>query len=1161
MNKHPGMKCRTDIVHEAYYEHLKSKYTTDLEEVTQEIDTWLTKNNIFSHESAQKSLPLMICGNSGSGKSTLIAQWIDLHEKSHKRDNDFLLYHFVKISASDREYYFTLFRLYNKIREAYQIPKRVGLIEDDLRIYFSRWLETAAERRALTNSVKQNLILVIDGVDKYLDQHGREEPSDWLPCNLPAGVKMIFTCNNDSKSYPFLEKKVSYIIELKPLTSEQRLDIFNEHLLGRTRDETPRILDKLQQDIKAYDCFGNPLYLNLMLSLSMHCVHGIDDFEYESLENMSTPEKLFEYSIDFYSQRHFKEEIMLRIFGLLTVTRSGLSEEELIKLSNCKPQQVSRILTIFHTCLVCISGFYIFSNECFKKVVLEKLGTLSSLHHEISRVLEGNKLTIRKTDELLYHLEASNSWMKLKDQLTKLDVFTLMMTPDYKLDLFNYWAQLEQQRFDPVQEYNKTIEEFVAQHSPSHHDLLILMLQFCRFFKEYNDMEVPSAFNFRHPHLKGYYELKEINLLEEVEKLPEMFFSTQQYPLKEEENFSIENKMSRLALKEMCLKAAKKEYFNTKPPNFYYYKRWLWIQFPWCTLDSNADFSQIMRKFNDENEMMNPKAENDLSIEMLSIFKNANAKAIKKYTPVTRSASSTKIEISKKRHTRNESNTQISRAVGILPKIRSQMTLGLQTPESKSRSHSVSSLQHSFTSNCFSKSFTVKESFDVEFKDLSPDNVLEKIGSSLYEYSNAQVNNKRRENFEMKKFYNRLIEETRIKKLKLIGIKSQLEKNEDNFREQCEIKQKIDELQKQMESILDKLNNAELDSRRLECIISCCFKNPARNDEWVRGLEKGIENMKDMIKFELGEIKNCNKETEMLEEQYYAYKATQKDKAMYQHDTIERILSQYQIKNRINETLSKGEKKRKDLVTKIMSEQSNSYFFDKIKQRNKLKVTISDKMQYLKGKLEHYNQVMSKVSKVLNISHPRELGMILFTFEKSKELKESIKVKETKIQELKCERDLLLSKLQIFRKKETENDKNQKIAYTLDELHDKVRVAEQRFEHLHKLSKRQEYLYISCLGSLEQLWGRFAVEKNYDIDSTNIKKVISTLDNRICEMKNKLGDSFRLRIKSVNEFPISKSSERSIIENHDVLDVKEVSHFERKGERKNTKLLRYMSMQ
>jgi len=29
-------------------------------------------------------------------------------------------------------------------------------------------------------------------------------------------------------------------------------------------------------------------------------------------------------------------------------------------------------------------------------------------------------------------------------------------------------------------------------------------------------------------------------------------------------------------------------------PIFYYYKRWIWVQFPWCTIDVYSDLSHIM---------------------------------------------------------------------------------------------------------------------------------------------------------------------------------------------------------------------------------------------------------------------------------------------------------------------------------------------------------------------------------------------------------------------------------------------------------------------------------------------------------------------------------------------------------------------------------------
>lgn len=476
-----------------------------------------------------------------------------------------------------------------------------------------------------------------------------------------------------------------------------------------------------------------------------------------------------------------------------------------------------------------------------------------------------------------------------------------------------------------------------------------------------------------------------------------------------------------------------------------------------------------MQKFNDENETLNPKAENELSIETLSIFKNATSKTVQKFKPLVKSTSGSKLSTANQhtRHTRNNSNSNISKAVGLLPSILSQASIRSKSTDLDK--NTISNFQNS-TLSLINKSFTVKDtSFSIEFKELQPENVLEKLGSSLYKFSLGQINNKQKENYELKRFLNKLIENTRLNKLKLLGIKNQLEKSEDNLREQCEIKTKVDDLQLQMELYLDKLNKSEAECRRLECILSCCFKNPARNDEWARGLEKGIENMKAMIKFELNEIKNASKETEILEEQFHVLSETKKDKVIYQHDTIERIISQFDIKDRINETLSEGQRKRKALVTRLMSAHNNHYYFDKIKARNKLKLTISEKSQYLREKVDHYNSIMMRIAKVTNIHHPREMVNVLWTLEKNRELQESVKIKQQKINECKCERDLLFSKLQIFKKRDLEQEKQQNIVLSLDELQDKVLVSEQQLERLHMLSKKQENLYISCLGSIEQL--------------------------------------------------------------------------------------------
>jgi hypothetical protein len=68
-----------------------------------------------------------------------------------------------------------------------------------------------------------------------------------------------------------------------------------------------------------------------------------------------------------------------------------------------------------------------------------------------------------------------------------------------------------------------------------------------------------------------------------------------------------------------------------------------------------------------------------------------------------------------------------------------------------------------------------------------------------------------------------------------------------------------------MEKVYEKLNRAEIEHKRLQLVANSCFKNPARNDEWVRGLEKAIENIINLIDAEQTDIESNHEESAMLE--------------------------------------------------------------------------------------------------------------------------------------------------------------------------------------------------------------------------------------------------------------------------------------------------------
>lgn len=70
---------------------------------------------------------------------------------------------------------------------------------------------------------------------------------------------------------------------------------------------------------------------------------------------------------------------------------------------------------------------------------------------------------------------------------------------------------------------------------------------------------------------------------------------------------------------------------------FYYYKRWIWVQFPWCTIDVYSNLSKIMEmSMGSQSNYISTYKENELVNGTIQILKEAKfrKKNIKK-TPVS----------------------------------------------------------------------------------------------------------------------------------------------------------------------------------------------------------------------------------------------------------------------------------------------------------------------------------------------------------------------------------------------------------------------------------------------------------------------------------------------------------------------------------------------
>ena len=79
----------------------------------------------------------------------------------------------------------------------------------------------------------------------------------------------------------------------------------------------------------------------------------------------------------------------------------------------------------------------------------------------------------------------------------------LFFNPHNTFELFNYWQLLEENGFDPVIEYNKSIEDFDMNFHPSNEEIVKIIIQLSRFLREFGDIEMFMTPSFRHPPIRG----------------------------------------------------------------------------------------------------------------------------------------------------------------------------------------------------------------------------------------------------------------------------------------------------------------------------------------------------------------------------------------------------------------------------------------------------------------------------------------------------------------------------------------------------------------------------------------------------------------------------------------------------------------------------------
>ena len=472
---------------------------------------------------------LLIVGPELSGKTTLIAQWLRYHRAACQSHSDTLIFHAVRPDAWESNYTTLIYRVCCELRRRLNIPRRPHLSEAGLRLYFSRWLEMTDQR--LVERGNGRCVILLDDVDKLRTVSDTEEIADWLPLTLPERVKIIVTLSEESRCYRYLKTSKSHRVFLPP-----------SNFLPADIPPGPSLPDRLKAYITSQDVNYPPRVLRSLLSA-------------------------------------------------LVTTHRGLRKSELFTLApSLTDDQWDSFLETFSEFVLEGRDLYMSNHAVFARVVREVYSLGKEAHTEVVAAI-GAISRPRESVEKAYHWNLTGNLTKLKDLMSDVHSLVPLLLPEHKLELSVYWQRLEHACIDPVIELTTSLEYYFSHFRPSSEVFFPLLMQLLVFFLEYSQLESVGTPEFRHPHLKGANELKELHLLEELQNM-DMFAQGVTMSIYPEENFSPDSEVGRQQAKA-----------TMQPPHsgplYYHYKRWLWISFPWLYLNTSEDFSKKMQEVRD----------------------------------------------------------------------------------------------------------------------------------------------------------------------------------------------------------------------------------------------------------------------------------------------------------------------------------------------------------------------------------------------------------------------------------------------------------------------------------------------------------------------------------------------------------------------------------
>jgi hypothetical protein len=1035
----------------------------------QSIDFWVAN---FKQEDFPQSAPLLITGTQGCGKSSIISKWLQYHLKSSGKDNNLVIYENPGLNSSPN-YAQSLFNILSRLKEEYELDLKLTAKEERLRSQFMKLFENPHSLPAPKQS-RKCVIIIIDGIDKYSIGNGKEDSAEWLPVLIPENIRVIYSCDQNSDAFLAL-KDFCKVINLEGLKRKYKFRVLNGYLERFPDMKKSDNLESVQMCLSDNTNTANPLFLKMLILWSLGSFPQCKQFSVPNYKETPGVDTLFNYAIRFYSGSCSQK--IRKVFLVVKLARYGLTKDEIALSSGVSMKLTDKILTIFDCCLIKIGETYSFSNTIFRSCL--ETASPETISREISLVLE-ERNNPKRIIELFNALQISKDWKRLKDKLRSLQVFISMYNTQNKVELFTLWVELEKNGFDPVEEYNKVIEEFLSNHSTQKsEDIVLVVLNFFSFFEEYGLFECPKSVNFRNYPLSNKETLEKVNLYIEAEKITGVFNKLPESPL-----FLAEKKIFELGnrdeLREMIIGL---NLDNSKKSHgeFFHYKRWFWMQFPLIALSPAINASLVLGLYRGPVGLPYTKE--------LEVYESL-VKIINPPESFQKSVNYSRPHTTKPLLNRGNS-LQIIRSAA-----------GFNKPRVSINDQQIDISQLNKSSLSFASFKTQPdnrpETYSVNFslRDTGINTVLLKLNSQLVKFTEVEVKKRFKETQKLQQQYNKLKETLLLKEKQKENLATQLDQVKAKHLEKEEIFQKFTNLQFKTNKNLEKQVLAQAEVEYLGNILESCIKNPPFVQEWNNDLIKAIDICSEYIKSEKVCIEQYEKDTLEYISKYNDLKTTVSEKRSAGTSTLTKLSEKYSINAFINQKIVKGFNRRKVMLMTPEAKEPTNLLYNKIKTRKSSVSKVHDLRTDLEIRLKKLENNVKKLIRSSKDKELRDINGIILKFQQHNELGNQSKELSKSLNELKTEKLNLEEKLNFLKSKIKPQEKEEE-PKSFNELSDQLEFANSRLLNIREKVELQEVKIVNVKEVFLQIWMNFGIDEKCELDGKNVKELIRKLANRV----------------------------------------------------------------